>query len=360
MGFALIPLVGCEVNSFEPLVDGTSIPFLTPLTAPTPEQEFYAQFGGQATITDWPGVPQLTRASWEMRIDGLVDQPLTITFEDIEQEASRAVRVINTLRCIVDENFIPGLIGTTVWTGIPLRIFLDRAGVDPLSTQRLRLYGQDGFTNNLKLNQIYGPQAPDLIEPLLVYEMNNEPLTPDHGRPVRLLVPGYYGYKSIKWLVRIEASGIDEAFGSYQDELNYSDDGAMPVSNKVTNPLQSQTIEAGAFQLFGYALSGRGGIHRVEFSVDGGAYTPARILPLSEVVATNPALRSAIQLQDSERFFYPFRSVWALWEATWNATPGSHTLRVRAFDQKGNGQPLTDEDDLDGTNPEFVLRVNVT
>jgi hypothetical protein len=268
--------------------------------------------------------------------------------------------VINTLRCIVDENFIPGLIGTTVWTGIPLRIFLDRAGVDPLSTQRLRLYGQDGFTNNLKLNQIYGPQAPDLIEPLLVYEMNNEPLTPDHGRPVRLLVPGYYGYKSIKWLVRIEASGIDEAFGSYQDELNYSDDGAMPVSNKVTNPLQSQTIEAGAFQLFGYALSGRGGIHRVEFSVDCGAYTPARILPLSEVVATNPALRSAIQLQDSERFFYPVRSVWALWEATWNATPGSHTLRVRAFDQKGNGQPLTDEDDLDGTNPEFVLRVNVT
>lgn len=359
IGFTLVPLAGCEVNSFEPLVQGTSIPFLTPINTPNPEQAFYAQYGGQATITDWPGIPQLTRPSWQMQIDGLVNAPLTVTFADIEAEASRAVHVISTLRCIVDENFIPGLIGTTLWTGVPLRIFLDRAGIDRTLTKRLRFFGKDGFTNNLKFNQVYGSLPEDLVEPLLVYEMNNEPLKPEHGHPVRLLVPGYFGYKSIKWLDRVEATGNDTVFGSYQEQLGYADDGLMTVSNKVTNPLQNTTISAGPFRLFGYALSGRAGIHRVEISIDGRPYETTRILPLSEVLAQNPALRSSVQMQDSQRYIYPFRGVWALWEANWDATPGAHTIRVRAFDQSGNTQPIIDDDDRDGTNPVFVLRVNV-
>ncbi len=360
LGFSLLPLAaGCEQNSFAPLANGTSIPFLTPIQDPNPDNAFFAQYGGQAAVPNWPGVQQLSRGTWTMLLDGLVDSPLTITFADIEAQSARAVRVLNTLRCIVDETFVPGLIGNTIWTGIPLRIFLDQAGLDPVLAKRLRFYGADGFTNNLKISQVYGPIAQDLVEPLLVYEMNGAPLTPEHGNPVRLLVPGYYGYKSVKWLSRIEVSGLDEAFGSYQEQLGYVDDGEISVLNKVTNPLQNQTIAAGSFRLFGYALSGKAGIRTVELSIDDGPFEPVRILPLSEVLSSNPEIRETVQLQDSG-FTYPFRGVWALWESTWNATPGSHVLRVRAIDNNGNTQPVTDENDLDGTNPIFELRVNVT
>ncbi len=293
-----------------------------------------------------------------MQIDGLVNEPLTITFNDILQHADQAVRVLSTLRCIVDETFVPGLISTTVWTGIPLRIFLEQAGVDEILTKRFRCYGSDGFTNNLKFSEVYGPLENDMIEPLLVYEMDGAPLTAEHGNPVRLLVHGSFGYKSVKWLTRVEASGVDIPFGSYQEQLGYVDDGRANVSNKVTNPLQAQTIAAGPFQIFGYAYSGRAGINEVELSVDDGPYQPVRIIPLSEILSSNPQIRETVQIQDAS-MNYPFRGVWALWEYIWDATPGSHIIRVRATDNRGNNQPLTDENDLDGTNPVFELFVNV-
>ena len=358
MGFSILPLAGCEQNSFEPIANGTSIPFISPIQHANPDEAFFVQYGGQAAITDWPGVQQLSRNTWSMQIDGLVDTPLTLSFADIQQQSARAVTILSTLRCIVDETFVPGLIGTAVWTGVPLRIFLESAGINRTRTKRLRFYGSDGFTNNLKINQVLGPLDENLVEPLLVYEMNGTPLTPEHGSPVRLLVHGSFGYKSIKWLSRIEATDIDEVFGSYQEQLGYVDDGQISVINKVTNPLQNQSIPAGTFKISGYALSGKAGIQRVELSIDGAPFTPAGILPLGDVLSSNPQIRESLQLQDSS-FSYPFRGVWALWEATWNATPGSHMIRVRAVDSKGNTQPVIDENDLDGTNPIFEVSVNV-
>ena len=358
LGCSILPLAGCEQNSFEPIVNGTAIPFLTPITDNNPDNAFYIQYGGQAAIPNWPGVQQLSRPTWSMVIDGLVDAPLTVSFADIQQESARAVKVLSTLRCIVDETFVPGLISTTIWTGVPLSIFLDRAGIDRVLAKRVRFYGADGFTNNLRMNQIYGPLDDDLVEPLLVYEMDGGPLTPEHGNPVRLLVPGSFGYKSVKWLSRIEVSGIDEVFGSYQEQLGYVDDGEVSVINKVTNPLQNQTISAGTFRIFGYALSGEAGIRSVEVSLNDAPFSDATIIPLAEILSSNPEIRDTVQLQDS-RFNYPFRGVWALWEYAWEATPGSHTIRVRANDNNGNTQPLTDDNDLNGTNPVFELRVNV-
>lgn len=358
LGFSLLPLSGCEENSFEPIAEGTTIPFLSPIQHPNPDDAFFIQYGAQAAIENWPGIQQLSRDTWSLRIDGLVDQPLTLTYADLQQRANRAVRVLSTLRCIVDETFVPGLVGTTVWTGIPLRIFLDDAGIDEILTKRIRFYGADGFTNNLRIEEVYGPLENDLVEPLLVYEMNNQPLTAEHGNPVRLLVHGSFGYKSVKWLTRVEASGIDAPFGSYQEQLGYVDDGHANISNKVTNPLQSQTISAGPFQIFGYAHSGLAGINSVELSVDDGPYEPVRIIPLSQILSSNPQIRETVQVQQAD-FNYPFRGVWALWEYIWDATPGSHTIRVRATDKRGNSQPVTDENDLDGTNPVFELFVNV-
>ena len=78
-----MPLSGCEVNSFEPIVGGTEIPFLTPIFHQNPEIAFYEQHGGEATQENWPGVPQLTRSTWSMQIGGLTSNPLTLNFQDL-------------------------------------------------------------------------------------------------------------------------------------------------------------------------------------------------------------------------------------------------------------------------------------
>jgi len=359
LGFSLIPLTGCETNSFEPIVEGTSIPFISPVQSVTPELSFFEQYGGAGALSDWPGVQQLSRDAWSMEIAGLVGNPITINFADILRESDAAVRVLTTLRCVIDETSVPGLIGNAVWTGVPLRIFLDRAGVDKTATRRFRFFGSDGFTNNLKFEHIYGTFDDDALEPLLVYEMNNEPLKAEHGHPVRLLVPGYYGYKSVKWLTRIEATADDTVFGSYQEQLGYVDDGVVSVINKVTNPLVGQTISAGRFRIFGYALSGQAGIQSVEISFNDGPFQGTRILPLSEILSSNPEIRETLQLQNLSQNAYPFRGVWALWDFEWDATAGRHLIRVRATDQRGNTQPVSDENDLDGNNPQFAMNVNV-
>lgn len=358
LGLALVPLAGCESNLVAPLVEGTAIPFLTPVEGAVGAPPFFVQYGAAASVNNWGGVPALTQASWTLRIDGLVSNPLTLTYADLEAAAGEAVTVLKTMRCIIDATSVPGLVGTATWTGVPLRLFLDRAGVDRTRTKRLRLYGHDGFTNNLKLAEVYDA-APGLAEPLLVTHMNGAPLTPEHGFPVRLLVPGKYGYKNLKWLARVEATASDAVFGSYQEVLGYVDDGDVRVVNKVTNPVRNATLPAGAVQVFGYALSGFAGIAQVEASIDGGAFAPVRLVPLNEIVVAAPEVRQTLQLLQPARFSYPFRDVWALWSFDWMATPGPHTLRVRATDRAGHTQPDRDADPTDGTNPVFEVRVAV-
>lgn len=353
LGLGLLPLVGCENNLVEPLATGTEIPFLTP------SAQFYIQYGGQVMSSAWGGVQQIARDDWQLSIDGLVDTPLTIRFADLQAEVGQAVTVLNTMRCITDDTTVPGLIGTALWTGIPLRVFLDRAGVDLDRARRLHIFASDGFTNNLSLGRIYGPQPDDDIEPLLVYEMNGQPLTAEHGFPVRLLNHTLYGYNNVKWIERIEAVESDAVFGTYQEVLEFIDQGVIRIVNKVTNPLRNQTISAGPFKIFGYALSGFAGVAQVEISIDDAPFEAARIVPLPEILATNPLLRTALQLENPEQFSYPFRGVWALWEFAWMAPPGRHMLRVRASDAAGHVQPGTDLNAQDGFNPVFEVLVDV-
>ncbi len=302
----------------------------------------------------------VSRDSWRLQIDGLVDTPLTLSYADIERLSSASVRIISTMRCIVDSTFVPGLIGTTVFTGIPLRLFLEEAGIDRTAARRLRFYGADGFTNNLRLTEALGPFPDEVVEPLLVYQMGDAPLTPDHGFPVRLVVPGQYGYKSIKWLTRVEAVASDAAFGSYQDMLGYTDDGRVKVINKATNPLRNAQIGAGPITIFGYALSGFAGIARVEVAIDDGPFEPANLVDLPRVLSANPTLRSTFQVENASQFPYPFRGVWTLWEFPWTAEPGAHTIRIRATDRAQNTQPETDDVVEDGENPIFQITVTVS
>jgi DMSO/TMAO reductase YedYZ molybdopterin-dependent catalytic subunit len=359
VGLTFVPLLGCESNSVTAKGTGLEFPFITPVSNPDPLKAFFVQYGAQASVTNWTGVPTLNREAWRLRIDGLVNTPQDISFAEIAAEES--VTVLKTIRCIIDNQALPGLIGNAVWKGARLRTFLDRAGVNLGQTARFRIYAQDGFTNNLLRDEALLPSdSGDLIEPLLVYEMNGEPLTPEHGFPIRLLVPSKYGYKNVKWITRIEATNQNTVFGSYQERLGFVDDAVIRPVTKVSNPQRTQQIPAGAFRVFGYAMSGYAGVASIEVSVDGGPFEPAQFLPLSEITSASPEVAQTLQGQDPTRFAYPFRDVWALFEFNWDARVGEHTIVVRTTDRDGNTQPETDQDATDGVNPYFSVNVTVT
>ncbi|MEM9663489.1 MAG: molybdopterin-dependent oxidoreductase [Bacteroidota bacterium] len=354
-GMALVPLAGCEFNELTPKSLGDRIPFLTPVG--TDEGAFFVQNGGLGSIPGW-SEPDLDPATWTLTIDGLVDTPLTLTLADLEAEAS--VTVLKTIRCVVDSNEFPGLIGTALWQGVPLRRFLDAAGVDRTRARRLHLFGADGFRNNVRLDEVYRTFSPDTFEPLLVTRMNGEPLTRAHGRPVRLLVYDGYGYRNVKWLERIEATADDRVFGTYQEVLGYFDEGTVRVASKVTDPVFAQQIPAGQFLIQGFAVSGATGVTQVEVAIDDGPFEPAGLTSLSEVISATPSVAAAQQVIEAGAEAFPFPGVWVQWAFEWTATPGPHVLRVRATDASGAVQPADDFTFEDGFNPIVEIRVTVT
>jgi DMSO/TMAO reductase YedYZ molybdopterin-dependent catalytic subunit len=181
--------------------------------------------------------------------------------------------------------------------------------------------------------------------------MNGEPLLPQHGYPVRLIVPGWYGMTHVKWLSTITVTG--EEFRGWQQEAAYrmrqsEDEAGTPVTRMVPRSLlvppgipeflsRSRFLEAGPIVVEGRAWSGLGPIERVEFSADGGASW------------TDAKLDSALS---------PY--AWAGWRITWDAAAGEHELCCRATDAAGNTQPAGPAWNLDGYCNNAVQRVSVT
>ncbi len=351
LGASLLPLTGCEDLAVDPIATGFDFPFLTPT------ESFFVQYGADGSLSDWKGLQQIPRNTWRLQIDGLVANPLSLSFSDLDADPTLIQTVLSTIRCILDNNAVPGLIGTATWTGVPLRIFLERAGINKQQGKRLRLYGADGFTNNVKLDKIFGESGEGSVEPLLVFAMNGSPLENEHGAPVRLLMPGHYGYKSIKWIERIEVTDDDSAFGTYQEILGYDDDGTIDISCKTTSVLRGARLSVGPTRISGFALSGYAGIEAISVSIDGAAPQPARIMSLNELIANDSNIQSAAQVRDNSQFSYPYSGVWALWDFLWDASPGEHTIRVEALDQTGKIQPAVDADPTDGQNP--IVEINV-
>lgn len=358
LGASLLPLAGCESLAVDPVATGFDFPFLTP------KESFFVQYGADGALADWQGLQQIPRNDWRLAIDGLVDNPLSLSFADLDADPALIQTFIATLRCILDNNAVPGLIGTATWTGVPLRVFLDRAGINRQQGKRIRLYGADGFTNNIKLDKVYGQDADNQsaagqIEPMLVFAMNGSPLENEHGAPVRLLMPGHYGYKSIKWIERIEVVSDDTRFGTYQEILGYDDDGMVDISCKSTSILKGARLIAGPNRIAGFAISGYAGIEAVDISIDNGPTQTARIVSQSELIANEAQVAPALQFNVPDQFSYPFIGVWALWEYVWNASPGAHIIRIEAKDAMGNIQPPSDDDPTDGQNPAIEINVLV-
>ncbi len=173
-------------------------------TSITPNDRFFVVSIGES--------PKIDVDEWELKIEGLVNETITLTHEDIT--SFPIVSEVVTLKCVA------GPQGTANWTGVRLSAILDMAGLKP-EAREVVFYAEDGYSSSLEI-----PEAtkPDVI---LAYEMNGETLPADHGFPVRLVVPGKYGYKWVKWIVNIQV--VDKDYKGYWESRGYDDDADVNI-----------------------------------------------------------------------------------------------------------------------------------
>lgn len=359
IGVTFAPLgSGCERHLVEPVNgDGTlpKIPFLTPVS------DFFIQNGGEGDITGWK-MPDISRDGWQLRITDVFGGELaSFTFADLmaARDAGLEITLLKTMKCVLESpvrTTQTGFTGNATWTGVPVKHFLDLAGVDYQSVKRFIFSGADSFRNNLKVDRIAG--ANTLPPAILAYRMNGGDLTREHGAPVRLVVQETYGYKNIKWLTKIDVSSVDRVVGNYQSR-GYADDATIRVASRATSLLERITVPSGNILVSGFAISGAAGIMRMEISINGGPFNPVGLQSLQDLRAELPGGAPILQIDDP-KYAYPYPGVWAKWNYTWaNVSPGEYTVTIRATDAAGNVQPATDTDITDGLTGTPTYHVTV-
>ncbi|HEX7126627.1 MAG TPA: molybdopterin-dependent oxidoreductase [Thermodesulfobacteriota bacterium] len=288
------------------LPPGTPLVWAGPQGHPTPEvtptDRLYVQ--------SWNRTPSVDASRWTLDIAGEVARPLTLTAADLAARAQ--VRQYVTLICI--GNTVSGeQIGNVEWTGVRLADLLAEARPRP-SARKLLVTAADRFTQTLTLDLAADPAT------LVAVGMNGGPLTADHGHPARLVVPGRYGVKSVKWVTRIEAVPTDAVVG-YWEQRGWDDAAIVRTTSRVDTPGFFQRLSRSPVLVAGVAYAGRRGIASVEVSTDGTqTWQPASV---------RPALG-------------PF--AWSLWAYVWTpTTAGEHVLAARATDGEGGRQSTTRE-----------------
>ncbi|MCP4870797.1 MAG: molybdopterin-dependent oxidoreductase [Proteobacteria bacterium] len=332
---------------------GQQIPFLTP------QDEFYNRFDARkfdpkyywVRLTDRERFPHRTRrpdVPWMLAIDGAVSQPFELSERGVRHAGSELgiVHLLKTLRCTGDGPDFR-LASNGVWTGVRLRPILRRAG-PPRDVTRLRIYGEDGFTANLRWDHLI---TADGREAMLAWELNGEPLSERRGGPVRLIVPDRYGFKNIKWPVRIEVTTEDVAWGNHEADLRVGlDPGVVELGSKLLDPdirkgrAEVRTKER-RLVLRGSALPAVGALERVQISIDGAPWADAKIDVPAELTEHDAA--AAAHAAAGHR--WPLPDVWVHWWFPWDAPgPGRYEVRVRATGAGGMAQPAHDKQRLDG------------
>ena len=288
--------------------------------------------------------PDLNKSAWRLVVNGEVHNPLSLSFDDILVLPSRELVV--TLECAGNSRaymtppaeglvFRHGAVSTARWKGVPLPLLLDKAGLRSAARDIVFKgadYGEEeeegvafglDYGRSLPLDKALHPDT------LLAYEMNGEALTPAHGYPVRLIVPGWYGMASVKWLVNIEV--WDRPYDGFFQKRRYVviNEGIdfpdrepvsiLKVKSLMTRPRHGEVIQEGPFTIRGLAWSGNGEITKVEVSTEGGRiWRGARLLGK------------------------PVPNAWRLWEVDWYPSqPGHYILMVRATDSSGDVQPTS-------------------
>ena len=251
-------------------------------------------------------VPQLRPSAYRLTLSGLVDRPRSWSLDDLLGRPDVIERDV-TLTCVSNE--VGGtLTGTARWLGVPLGALLREAGVHPASTQ-LVCRSSDGMTIGTPTRA-----ALDTAGAMLAFGMNGEPLPVEHGFPVRMVVPGLYGYVSAcKWLTSIEATTY-EAYDAYWVPRGYAARAPVKVGSRIDTPAGSGTVPAGRRPVAGVAWAQGRGIGRVELKVDDADWAAARLSPADEV------------------------DIWRQWVLPVELAPGAHQLTVRATTADGELQ----------------------
>ena len=298
----------------------------------TPIDEFFT--------TQHYGHPEIASSSYRLRVAGLVDEPLALSLTDLRAMPSR--ELIFGFECSGNRGPLNGLSSNGRWTGVPLRTVLERAGVKAEAREFVFLgadRGEEEVTfrrGAYKVDQQYGRSLPRdkalSDEPLLAYDLNGQPLTPHQGRPLRLLVPGWYGAPNVKFLAEIHVQQ-DQYLGKYQARWYRTLKGEMvngEMKWKETAITRMQlksfiariTRTANGHNIFGVVLHDGTPIRSVEVKVDDGPWRRAMLDP------------------ETTREKY----AWKFFNYTWNgATSGEHTTTSRATDVNGVVQPTAEE-----------------
>ncbi len=305
-------------------------------------------------------IPAIDVATWRLRLEGLVSNPKTFSIAELRRMPARTVRV--TMECAGNGRgqtsprypSMPWLeegVSTAEWTGVSLPVVLKEIQLKE-SAREIVFHGADrgidrGIEHSFSRSLVPAEAMRDDV--LLAYAMNGQPLLPQHGAPLRLVVPDWYGMASVKWLERIEA--IDHAFEGVQQTGSYHFRDApgemgVPCTRMRVNSLMAppgipdyygrrRTVDAGWVEILGRAWSGDAPIRRVEFALDG-------------------TWQDAV-LHDSGG-----AHAWRRWGVRWNALRGAHELRCRATDETGAVQPLAPPSDVTGFGNNAVQRIEVT
>jgi len=307
-------------------------------------------------------IPMVDANSYELSVGGRVRKPLRLTLEEITSRPATTLAV--TLECAgngrarllprpMSQPWLGEAVGTAEWTGISLASILEEAGTLPEAVDIVFTGLDRGVQGGIEQRYERSLSLEDGSRPevLLAYAVNGVPLPPQHGHPLRLIVPGWYGMTHVKWLRSITV--IDRAFAGYQQAAAYhfrerQGEAGEPVTRMLPRALmvppgvpdfmtRKRFVRSATHLVEGRAWSGRGAIARVDFSQDGGAtWSPATLEPHLSPYA------------------------WRRWTFAWDARrPAEYELCVRAADEAGNVQPVDPSWNFEGVQNNAVQRVAV-
>ncbi|MBD8206021.1 molybdopterin-dependent oxidoreductase [Microbacterium sp. CFBP 8790] len=273
------------------------LPGLSPII--TPNADFYRV---DTALT----VPNVDPTTWRLSIEGMVDTPIELSFDDLVNMGLDEYGV--TLTCVSNE-VGGGLVGNAIWTGVPIRDILRMAGVQSGADMVLS-ESVDGYTASTPL----GSLTDDNLDAIFAVAMNGEPLPFEHGFPVRMVVPGLYGYVSAtKWVTKLTVTRFDEV-EAYWTPRGYSAEAPIKMSSRVDTPKIGTPVTAGAITVAGMAWAQPIGVATVEVSIDNGEWQPTTL---------------STPINDQS---------WVQWKYDWTAEKGTHYIAVRATDKQGNVQ----------------------
>jgi DMSO/TMAO reductase YedYZ molybdopterin-dependent catalytic subunit len=273
-------------------------------------------------------LPQIPPGNWQLRIHGMVDREITLSFDDLIRRPLIADYI--TLTCV--SNTVGGpYVGNALWVGASVASLLRQAGVQA-GANELLCTSADGFTSGVPLQTVM-----DGRDALLAVAMNGTALPVAHGFPVRMVVPGLYGYVSAcKWIVDIQVTTFAASF-AYWATLGWSQQAPIKTESRIDVPSGNGAVKAGPTAVAGVAWAQHKGIAAVEVQVDNGPWQEARLAAVPDI------------------------DCWRQWVWEWDATPGTHQIQARATDATGYTQTsLQEPPEPNGASgyPSVTVQVN--